>query len=177
MLRADTQTVNISNLATCCNKKGCWPFCLPEAVIIGCHKITRTLAKQLCFSSLVAVAKVQCTESQANSASASTLFKQGHKNVNTWKIAPWCSQWFEEILVLIWLALTWLDLIWLALIWVAFLSKFLLFSLNIHNLGTHLAHPNGLFQPNGTFTHCFTTVFAKYPFWMFLLKMIFQPSL
>ncbi len=53
-----------------------------------------------------------------------------------YKIAPWSSRWFEEISI----ALIWLALIWLALIWVAFLSKFLLFSLNIHNLGTHLAH-------------------------------------
>ncbi len=59
----------------------------------------------------------------------------------------------------IWVTLIWLTLIWLALIWLTFLSKFLLFSLNIHNLGTHLAYTQmKQISPNGTFTHCFTII-------------------
>ncbi len=70
------------------------------------------------------------------------------------KIVPWSSRWFEEIsvaliwvtqiwLALIWVTLIWLTLIWLTLVWVRFLSKFLLFLLNIHNLGTPFStHPN-----------------------------------
>ncbi len=76
------------------------------------------------------------------------------------KIAPWSPRWFEEISV----ALIWLALIWLALIWVPFLSKFLLFSLNIHNLGTHLAHTQmDQIWPNKTFTYCFTTISTYQP--------------
>ncbi len=72
------------------------------------------------------------------------------------KIAPWSSRWFEEILV----ALIWLALICLTLIWVTFfLSKFLLFSLNIYYLGTHLSHTQvEQIWPNRTFTHCFTII-------------------
>ncbi len=41
-----------------------------------------------------------------------------------------------------------------------FLSKFLLFSLNIHNLRTHLTHTQmEQIWPNRTFMHCFTTLF------------------
>ncbi len=122
-------------------------------------------------------------------------------NGKSWKmslnanIAPWSSQWFEEIsvaliwlaliwLALIWLALIWLTLIWLTLIWVTFLSKFLLFLLNIHNLGTHLAHTQmEQIWPNGTFIHYFTIISTYQPkelpsihFLIFYEKWLFNPN-
>ncbi len=76
------------------------------------------------------------------------------------QIAPWSSQWFEEILF----SLIWVVLLWFALIWVFFSSKFLLFSLNICNLGTHLAHPQmEQTQPNGTFIQYFTILSTYKP--------------
>ncbi len=78
-----------------------------------------------------------------------------------WLALIWVTQiWLALIWVtLIWVTLIWLTLIWLTLIWVTFLSKFLLFSLNIQNFGTHLAHTQmKQIWPNGTFTHYFTTI-------------------
>ncbi len=72
-----------------------------------------------------------------------------------------------------------LTLIWLSDLAHFFLSKWLLYSLNIHNLGTHLAHTQmEQIWPNRTSTHCFTTISTYQPnelpsiyFKFFLLKM------
>ncbi len=66
-----------------------------------------------------------------------------------------------------------------------FHQKFLLFSLNIHNFGTHLVHTQmEQMWPNRTFTHCFTTapkpkylpnIYLK--FFFFYKKMTFPPEL
>ncbi len=123
------------------------------------------------------------------------------------EITPWSLRWFEEILIsftlisltlisltlisltlisltLILLTLIFLTLISLTLILVIFCQKFLLFSLNIHKLRTHLVHMEmEQIQPNGTFTHCFTTISIQQQnncqisiFRFFIKKWLFNPN-
>ncbi len=143
----------------CSDASGKWRHLRETRETSGLRDIAPT--DTLSFSCLTSLAKSNWGQTKEPWRKSSGPIKDWVRRTWIAKIAPWSSRWFEDIsvaliwltliwltliwlaliwLTLIWLALIWLTLIWLALIWVAFLSKFLLFSLNIHNLGTHLAH-------------------------------------